>query len=188
MKSVAMLGMGVITLTAGALITTGAVAGSGNGRSSLRGTSYFEASVEGGMSARPAGEVAFGVVGDSASGVSAFTITLGGADSSGAILFTSLDGRMPAPGRYEVSDSGDSGGTGFRAMYVAGSAERPTGLFRGKRGTLEITASSTKHISGHFSFTGAGFLASDPSDEGSEVKVNGAFMSTQAPATRPDQP
>jgi hypothetical protein len=184
MKSVAMLGMGVITLTAGALITTGAVAGSGNGRSSLRGTSYFEASVEGGMSARPAGEVAFGVVGDSASGVSAFTITLGGADSSGAILFTSLDGRMPAPGRYELSDTA---GIGFRATYVAGSAERPTGLFRAKRGTLEITGSSAEHVSGHFTFTGAGFLASDPSDEGSQVKVNGAFLATHTPA-RPAQP
>ena len=168
MKSVAMLGVGIIALTAGAFITAGAAAGRGNGLASLR-ASYFEASVHGGMSARPAGDVAFGVVGDSGSGVSAFTITLGGKDSSGAILFASLDGRMPAPGRYEVSDTA---GTGFRAMYVAGSAERPTGLFRGKRGTLEITGSSPEHISGHFSFTGAGFLASDPSDEGSEVKVN----------------
>ena len=92
---------------------------------------------------------------------------------------------MPAPGRYEVSDTA---GNGFRALYVAGSAERPTGLFRAKRGALEITGSSPEHISGHFSFTGAGFLASDPSDEGSEVKVTGAFMSNQAPAVRPDQP
>jgi hypothetical protein len=185
MKSVAVLGTGIIALTAGAFLTAGAAAGSGNGLASLTRASYFEASVHGGMSGRPAGDVAFGVVGDSGSGISAFTITLGGKDSSGAILFTSLDGRMPAPGRYEVSDTA---GTGFRAMYVAGSAERPTGLFRGKRGTLEITASTPEHISGHFSFTGAGFLANDPSDEGSEVKVNGAFMSTRAPAARPDQP
>jgi hypothetical protein len=178
MKSVAVLGTGIIALTAGAFITAGAAA-------TLKQASYFEASVQGGMSARPAGDVAFGVVGDSGSGVSAFTITLGGEDSSGAILFTSLDGRMPAPGRYEVSDTA---GIGFRAMYVAGSAERPTGLFRAKRGILEITASSPEHISGHFSFTGAGFLAIDPSDEGSEVKVSGAFISTQAPAARPDQP
>jgi hypothetical protein len=188
MKS-AVLGMGVIALTAGAFITAGAAAGSGSGLATLKGTSYFEASVEGGMSARPTGEVAFGIVGDSASGVSAFTITLGGQDSSGAILFTSLDGRMPAPGRYQLSDTT---GTGFRATYIGGSAERPAGLFRGERGVLEITASSPDHISGHFSFTGAGFLASDPSDEGSEVKVNGAFMSTgsadHAPAARPAQP
>jgi hypothetical protein len=176
MKSVAVLGMGVIALTAGAVITAGA---------SMRRASYFEASVEGGMSARPAGEVAFGVVGDSASGVSAFSITLDGKDSSGAILFNSLDGRMPVPGRYELSDTA---GTGFRAMYVAGSAERPTGLFRAERGVLEITASSAEHISGHFSFTGAGFMASDPSDEGSEVKVTGAFMSTGDPAARQAQP
>jgi hypothetical protein len=185
MRSVAILGMGVIALTAGALITVGAAAGNGNGLATLKGASYFEASVEGGISARPVGEVAFGVVGDSGSGISAFTITLGGADSSGAILFTSLDGRMPAPGRYELSDTA---GTSFRATYVAGSAERPTGLFRAKRGALEITGSSTEHISGHFSFTGAGFLASDPSDEGSEVKITGAFIATHPRAARPAQP
>ena len=176
MKSVAVFGIGVIALTAGAFITAGAAPGSR--------ASYFEASVEGGMSARPAGEVAFGIVGDSATGVSAFTITLGGADSSGAILFTSLDGRMPAPGRYELRDTA---ATGFRATYIAGSAERPTGLFRAKRGTLEITGSSAEHVSGHFSFTGAGFLATDPSDEGSEVKVDGAFLATHTSA-RPAQP
>ena len=110
MKSIAVLGLGVIALTAGAFITAGAAPGTS--------PSYFEASVEGGMSARPAGEVAFGVVGDSGTGVSAFTITLGGADSSGAILFTSLDGRMPVPGRYELSDTTADG---FRAMYIAGS-------------------------------------------------------------------
>jgi hypothetical protein len=177
MKSIAVLGMGVIALMAGAFITAGAAPGTS--------ASYFEASVEGGMSARPAGEVAFGVVGDSRTGVSAFTITLGGVDSSGAILFTSLDGRMPAPGRYELSDTTAGG---FRAMYIAGRSEQPTRLYRAKRGTLQITASSAEHISGHFSFTGAGFRASDPADEGSEVKVDGAFMSTHAPAARPAQP
>jgi hypothetical protein len=176
MKSVAVLGLGIIALTAGAFITAGAA--------DMKRASYFEASVEGGLSARPAGDVAFGVVGDTGSGVSAFTITLGGKDSSGAILLTSLDGRVPAPGRYELSDTAS---TGFRAMYVAGSAERPTGLFRAERGTLEITASTAEHISGHFSFTAGGFLASDPSDEGFEVKITGTFMSTRAPANRPDQ-
>src|SRR5688572_3925343 len=113
MRSVALRSTGIVALTAGAFITAGAAAGSGNGLATLKQASYFEASVHGGVSARPAGDVAFGVVGDSGSGVSAFTITLGGQDSSGAILFTSLDGRMPAPGRYEVSDTA---GIGFRAM------------------------------------------------------------------------
>ena len=171
MKSVAMLGTGIIALTAGAFITTGAA--------TLAQASYFEASVQGGISARPAGDVTFGVVGDSGSEISAFTITLGGTDSSGAILFTSLDGRMPVPGRYELSDTA---ATGFRAMYVAGSAERPTGMYRAERGTLEITAAGPEHLSGHFSFTAGGFLASDPSDEGSEVKVGGAFMARSAGA------
>jgi hypothetical protein len=177
MKSIAVLGMGVIALMAGAFITAGAAPGTSG--------SYFEASVAGGMSARPAGEVAFGVVGDSGTGVSAFTITLGGAESSGAILLTRLDGRTPVPGRYELSDTTAAG---FRAMYIAGSPARPTALYRAKHGTLEITASSAEHISGHFSFIGAGFLAGDPTDEGSEVKVDGAFVSTHAPAARPAQP
>jgi hypothetical protein len=179
MKSVSVLGIGVIALTAGLFITVGAAAGKRVGVAVMKPSSYFEASVAGGMSARPAGDVAFGVLGDSASGVAAFSISLGGGDSSGAILFTSLDGRMPTPGRYQLSDTASSG---FRAMYVAGSAERPSGLFRAERGTLEITASSAEHLSGHFSFTGAGFLASDPTDEGSEVAINGAFVSTRARA------
>ncbi len=185
MKSVAVLGTGIIALAAGAFITAGAAAGSGNGLTKPDKASYFEAAVMGGVSARPAGEVAFGIVGDTASGVAAFTITLGGTGSSGAIIFTTFDGRVPAPGRYELSDTA---GTGFRATYIAGSAERPTGLFRDEQGTLEITGSSAEHISGHFSFVGGGFLASDPADEGSEVKVNGAFVSTRSPAERPAQP
>lgn len=183
MKSVAVLGLGVIGLSAGAFITAGAA--SGLGRAVPTERSHSEAAVHGGVSARPAGEVAFGVVGDTASGVGAFTITLAGSDSSGAILFTSLDGRLPAPGRYELSDTA---AVGFRAMYVAGSAERPTGLFRAERGTLEITASSAERISGRFSFTGGGFLANDPSDEGSEVKVSGAFNEVLAPTGSGDTP
>jgi hypothetical protein len=178
MRSVAVLGFGVIALTTGAFISAGAAAGS-----------YFEAAVEGAVSARPSGEVAFGIVGDTATGVAAFTITLGAEGSAGAILFTSLEGRMPTPGRYEVTDGDVAGATGFRASYIPGSAERPSGLFRAERGTLEITAASAGHISGHFSFTGVGFLTSDPSDERSEVAVSGAFSSTHpSPASRPAQP
>lgn len=173
MKAVAGLGLGVIALSAGAFITAGAAAGSGTGAGEAAGSSYFEASVRGGVSGEAAGAGAFGVVGDSGSEVGAFTITLDGRDSSGAILFTRLDGRIPAPGRYQLSDTTSSG---FRALYVAGSASQPTGLFRAERGSLEITESSAERISGHFTFTGGGFLASDPSDEGSEVKVSGAFQ------------
>jgi hypothetical protein len=182
MKSVAVLGIGVIALTAGVFITAGA-AGKEDRVPVIKRSSYFEASVAGGMSAQPAGAGAFGVVGDSASSVAAFSISLDGRDSSGAILFTSLDGRMPSPGRYQLSDTAT---TGFRAMYIAGSAERPTALFRAERGTLEITSSSPDRLSGHFSFTGAGFQASDPTDEGSEVTINGAFMSTGSPAAGAD--
>jgi hypothetical protein len=189
MKSVAVLGFGVIALTTGAFISAGAAAGSGTAILSLARGSYFEAAVEGAVSARPSGEVAFGIVGDTATGMAAFTIALDAEGSAGAILFTSLEGRMPNPGRYQVTDGEVAGTTGFRASYIAGSAERPSGLFRAERGTLEITASSAGHISGRFSFTGAGFLASDPSNESSEVTVSGAFSSNHpSPAPRPAQP
>ena len=179
MKSVAVLGLGVIALTTGAFMSPGAAAGS----------SYFDASVEGAVSARPSGKVAFGVVGDSASGVAAFTITLDADGSAGAILFTSLEGRMPAPGRYEVTGGDVAGTTGFRASYIAGSPERPSGLFRGERGTLEIMASGAGHINGVFSFTGSGFLSADSTDESAEVTVSGAFASTHsAPGPRAAQP
>ena len=66
----------------------------------------------------------------------------------------------------------------------------PTGLFRADAAEFsEITASSAEHISGQFSFTGTGFLTSDPSDEDSEVTVKGAFTSTHSvPAALPAQP
>ena len=155
MKSVPALGIGVIALTAGAFITAGAAAG---GKTESRHDAVFVLrGLGGGRDECQAGRRC-GVRGRGrqASGVAAFSISLGGQGSSGAILFTSLDGRMPAPGRYELSDSAN---TGFRALYVAGSAEHPTGLFRAERGTLEITASGRDHISGHFCFTGAGFQA-----------------------------
>ncbi|CAN5795539.1 hypothetical protein BH24GEM1_BH24GEM1_03400 [soil metagenome] len=126
--------------------------------------SYFEAVVEGAVSARPSGGVAFGVVGDSSAGIASFTITLDAEGSSGAILLTGLDGKMPAPGRYELTGGAPVGASAFRASYIAGSAERPTGLFRATSGTLEITAAGSDHISGQFSFTGSGFTTSDASD------------------------
>jgi len=188
MKAIAGLVVGVIALTTGAFISAGP-AGSGTTISSLARGSYFEAAVEGAVIARPSGEVAFGIVGDSAAGMAAFTITLDGEGSTGAILLTSLEGTMPAPGRYVVTDGGVAGATGFRASYIAGSADRPSGLFRAERGTLEITASSAGHLSGQFAFTGAGFLGLDPSDQGSEVTVSGAFTATHpSPAAGPAQP
>jgi hypothetical protein len=186
MKSVAVLGLGVIALTTGAFITASAAARHGTAISSLARGSYFEAVASGAVRARPAGAVAFGLVGDSASGVAAFTITLGAEGSSGAILFTSLDGGTPLPGRYELNGGRDAG---FRATYVAGSAERPVGLFRADGGVLEITASSADHISGQFSFTATGFLTSDPSAEDSRITVEGAFTSTHpSSGMRPAQP
>jgi hypothetical protein len=189
MKSAAVLSFGVIALTTGAFMSAGAAAGSGTAIWSLARGSYFEAAVEGAVSARPSGEVAFGIVGDSASGVAAFTITLDAEGSAGAILFTSLEGRVPAPGRYEVTDGAVAGPTGFRASYIPGSPERPAGLYRAERGTLEITASGAGHIAGQFSFTGGGFLAADTSDEGSEVTVSGAFTARHpSPAPRVARP
>lgn len=175
MKSVAMLGLGVIALTTGAFVAAP--------------SSYFEAAVEGAVDARPSGDVDFGIVGDSVTGGPAFTITLGAEGSSGAILFTSLESTVPAPGRYVVGEHAAKSAAGFTASYVAGSVEHPTGLYRAERGTLEITESSAEHISGHFSFTGIGFTAVDPTDEGSEVTVTGVFTSTRpASASRPAQP
>jgi hypothetical protein len=174
MRSIVVLGLGVIALTTGAFVAAP--------------SSYFEAAVDGAVDARPSGEVAFGVVGDSATGGPAFTITLGAEGSSGAILFTSLAGTVPAPGRYAVGEDA-SAAAGFRASYVAGSVEHPTGLYRARRGTLEITEAGAERISGHFSFTGTGFAAVDPSADGAEVTVNGVFTSTRpSPAARPAQP
>ncbi len=185
MKSVAVLGLGVIALTAGAFITASEAAGRGTAMASMARGSYFEAAVAGAVKAKPSGGVSVGVVGDEASGVAAFTITLGATDSAGAILFTSLDGRAPASGRYRIDNAGMASGEGFRASYIAGSPEQPSGFFWGRDGSLEITAVSGDHLSGHFSFTGVGFTAADPANESAEVTVNGAFTSNKPAVMQP---
>ena len=70
---------------------------------------------------------------------------------------------------------------GFRALYLAGSAMRPEGVFHADAGTIEITSATEGRVSGHFELTATGFLAGSPEDESRQVTVRGSFDSQLVP-------
>jgi len=144
--------------------------------------SHFWADVQGAYTATSTGKVAFGPVGRPGEPGASFTITLGAKDAEGAIVFTRLDGVIPGRGRYPVGNTVamDRVG-GFRALYLAGRAMRPEGVFHADAGTIEITSATDGRVSGHFELTATGFLAGSPEDESRQVTVRGSFDSQLVP-------
>lgn len=183
MKSFTVVGLGLIAFMTGAVLAPHLVSENSAGAAGRRtGGSFFRAQVDGDYSDRPTGKVAFGAIGLPGEAGATFTITLGAEGSAGAIVFTRLDGVAPRPGRYPIGNSAalDRAG-GFRALYVAGSASRPRGVFHGEAGTIEITSAARDHVSGHFELTARGFLAEFSDDEHRRVTVSGAFTSRLTP-------
>ena len=174
MKPPIVLALGFAALSATATVVPSAVSGQRHAAESS--ITRFSAEVRGARAARHSGRVSLGPVGRPGEPGSAYTITLGADDSEGSIVFTRLDGARPGPGRYPIGESAavDSAG-GFRVLYLAGSATRPEGVFRGHAGTLEIASSTPGRLSGRFELTATGFLADTPDDESREVSITGAF-------------
>ncbi len=176
MKSSIVLWLGLVALaaaTAGRLQPAGA-AEAGRGIAGSR----FHADVRGAIPARHDGRAVFGPVGRAGAPGSSFTITL--ADDSGALVLTRLDGALPMPGRYPIGESAalDSAG-GFRALYIAGGATRPEGVFRGETGSVEIEAATGSDLRGRFALSATGFLADHPDDESRRITLAGAFAGTR---------
>lgn len=134
----------------------------------------FAAETQGTLRGRLAGRVALGVVGTPGEAGSSYTITLGAA--AGAIVLTRLDAAPLRPGRFPIGESPalDSTG-GFRALYLAGRASRPAGVFRGVRGTLELLPDAPDRLAGRLEFQATGFTAQDPDDESRQVTVTARF-------------
>jgi hypothetical protein len=170
MRSALLIGLGAWTFTWGAVLLGGTPA-----RAHLPG-GVFAATVTGAVEARPRGEAAFGVVAqDGAPGT--FSITLDAPGSDGAVVLTGRSTERPRPGRvYRISEGGL-----FQALYIAGSAERPSGVFRGIRGTVEVLSASPTTIEARFRIEARGFLAAAPADESREVTVAGWFTAESRP-------
>ena len=176
MKSATVVGLGLLAFVAGAALAPALAS------ENRPDKSHFWASVEGAYSANPNGKVAFGPVGKPGEPGSSFTITLGAKNVGGAIVFTRLDGITPAPGRYPVGNAPalDRIG-GFRALYIAGSAAHPEGVFHADGGMIEITSATAGRVSGRFELTATGFLADSPEDESRQVTLRGAFNTQLVP-------
>ena len=132
--------------------------------------SSYTAHVAGDIAAFAAGRAYYGSV-QTPGGPEAYTVTLGDGASNGSILFTRVGGGPLTPGTYPITDEG----AGVRALVSTGSAEHPTGAFRGESGILTITGTSSGRLVGEFRIRAAGFLAADPRDEGRRITVSGSF-------------
>jgi hypothetical protein len=181
MKPSNVVGLGVLAFGVGAALAPAVSPALGRA-----GASHFQASVSGSDSVSLTGRVAFGAAGRPGEPGSSYTITLGSDGGAGAIVFSRPDGATPGIGRHPIGEATvpDADG-GFQALYIAGSAVDPRGVFRADSGTLQITSAADDRLSGQFELHATGFLSSSPDDETRRVAVSGAFTARR---TRPMSP
>jgi len=132
--------------------------------------SYYTARLSGAVANIMSGSAEFGRP-QGQNGDRPFVITLGAHGEQGAVVFTKWDGLRPGPGKYRISP--EPSGDGIQALVVTGTPEHPTGVFRGRRGTLTITSSDQQRITGRFSMDAEGYLASDPENEDRALVIEG---------------
>jgi hypothetical protein len=153
-----------LTLLAATAACGGGDSATGPTKSVQPGT--FTATVSGALGASLTGPAAFGS-GDGGSG-----LAMGTADGKRSIGFTRLVEGVPPTGTYTLGDDTESNTTKFIASYVV--IDGGTGaLFvsRDGSGTLKITASSSSHVAGTFTWTG---YDSDQPDART-ITVTGSF-------------
>lgn len=107
-------------------------------------------------------------------------ITLGAAGGEGALMLFTAGDAMPRPGRHPIYFSWEHQGVvgegrWFHACFIAGTTERPTGVFHGESGWVTITGVEAGRISGEFEIRARGFLAENTEDEDRWVTVHGRF-------------
>ncbi len=136
--------------------------------------SWFEAHTTGTRTLTLRGAAQFGPVAQP-DGPGRFVLTMGAESPTGAVIFTRPAASRPEPGVYQVAD--DAPGA-VKALVVTGSPTRPTGVFRGQVGTIEITTSRDDFIAGRFEFEAAGYTAEDDAAEDRPLRVRGTFTAT----------
>lgn len=137
----------------------------------------FAFSARGGITVAASGEARFGMVEATEHMPRFFSLTLGTAGEEGTIVFSHLASALPLAGRYAVRPWGASAdGNGFHALFIAGTAADPKGVFHAESGTITIRSTRPDAIEGTFSLKARGFLANAPDDENVRVTVHGTFV------------
>lgn len=138
----------------------------------------FAGSIAGDVRLNLHGGAKFGTVDGRGQVPAVFTISLGAANTDGSVLFTRPGGARLTAGTYRITGH-DDGTDDLRVMVMTGSAEQPTGVFRGQSGTLVITSVSDNLIRGSYQVDATGFLGNDPATEDKNIRATGAFTAVR---------
>jgi len=138
----------------------------------------FAGTIAGDVRLELRGDAKFGTVDGRGSAPTVFTLSLGADNPDGSILFTRPSGLRLVPGTYAITGR-DDGSDEVQALVMTGSAERPTGVFRGRTGSLVITSASDNVIRGTYWVNATGFLASDPAAEDKQIRATGGFTAVR---------
>ena len=146
--------------------------------------SRFDAQLSGALAVTMAGGTAF----------TPTALTLTSDEGTGAIVFTRPDGGGLAARTYDVG-VGPTEGAMLNALIIAGTPSHPTGVFRGRAGTLTVTDATVRRLAGRFDVTAFGVLTDRSSPDSASVHVSGSFRllhpcaalaAVVAPCTPPD--
>ncbi|HUR93919.1 MAG TPA: hypothetical protein VMY76_05020 [Gemmatimonadales bacterium] len=138
------------------------------------GVSSFAGLIDGAIRTELSGDATFGVVNGHGATPSVFTLSLTATGTEGSILFTRPGGMRLAPGTYAITGR-DDGSDDIRVLVMTGAADHPTGVFRGRSGTLRITSVTDNVIRGSYRVEATGFLAADPGAEDKAIRATGGF-------------
>jgi hypothetical protein len=120
----------------------------------------------------------YGLVTPGVDGRPFFSLTLGAAQHQSVLVLSRVDADLPEPGRYPVRgwEERVPNGESYQALFVAGTVASPLGVFHGRSGSVTISRTGPRAISGEFEVHARGFLASSPDDEDQWVTVRGSFV------------
>jgi hypothetical protein len=140
--------------------------------------SSFSGLIAGDLTTKMRGDARFGVVDGRGETATVFTLSLGAHGEDGSILFTRKNGIRLMPGSYTITD-GEDGANDVQALVMTGPAEHPTGVFRGRAGTLSVTSVTDTVLRGSYRIQATGFLAADPATENREIHAIGRFTAVR---------
>jgi hypothetical protein len=136
--------------------------------------SSFSALARGEFVTSASGEAEFAAVQNPDGSSGAFVLSLGVCGTQGAVLFTRRSGTPLGVGRYRISEAAD-GADEVLALFLPGLPTRPTGVFRGQSGWLDVIAESDRFSTGRFQVDAIGFLTAEPQREDLRVNLTGSF-------------